>query len=98
MSRYIAAYDVTGEKRRRRIRAILSSYGQRVQQSVYEIIVEPHELPGLRVRLGAVLRPHDLFDLYPIDTQSNRTRLRWQRPPNGYDPVIVYDPDELCNR
>jgi CRISPR-associated protein Cas2 len=87
MSLYVAAYDVSRNGRRRRVAAILGRYGRRVQRSVFEIRVEPEELPHLRRRIGAVLGKHDAFDLFPVDLRDPRRRLRWQRPPYPEEPV-----------
>lgn len=39
MSRYIVCYDISDDKRRQRIASILDSYGDRVQESIFELPV-----------------------------------------------------------
>jgi len=89
MSYYVAAYDIAHGRRRRHVARILSSYGRRLQRSVFEIDLEPEDLPDLRRRIGALLDPADEFDLIPIDRRQPERRLRWQRPPYP-DPVVVF--------
>lgn len=89
MSLYVAAYDVSEDARRRRVARVLLSFGVRVQRSVFEVWLEPHEVPELRRRVGAVLARSDEFDLFPIDERGSRTRVSWQRPPASWAPVIL---------
>lgn len=87
MSLYVAAYDVSHGGHRLQIAKILAAYGRRVQRSVFEVAVEPEELPELKRRVGAWLDKDDAFDLYPIDRRDARRRIRWQRPPGPPEPV-----------
>ncbi|HKI18966.1 MAG TPA: CRISPR-associated endonuclease Cas2 [Isosphaeraceae bacterium] len=89
MSRYIAAYDVSDDRIRRRVSRVLDGYGQRLQLSVYEVWLEPEELPDFRRRVGSLLSESDQFDLVPIDVHPQRIRLRWQTGIDEYEPVIV---------
>ncbi len=89
MSQYVAAYDVSDDQRRRAVAAVLSSYGQRIQQSVFEIWLEPPELPELRRSIGPLLAVTDAFDLVPIDNRGTRPRYRWQRPVETQKAVLL---------
>jgi CRISPR-associated protein Cas2 len=89
MASYVAAYDVQNPGQRRRVAAVLKDYGQRVQRSVFEIWVEPAELPDLRRRIGAILNKTDCFDLYPVDVGDLRRRISWQRPPTLWQAVVL---------
>lgn len=40
MGRYIVCYDMSDDKRRHRIASILDSYGDRIQESVFELPVD----------------------------------------------------------
>ena len=40
MSRYIVCYDMSDDKRRQNIVSILDSYGDRIQESVFELPVD----------------------------------------------------------
>jgi CRISPR-associated protein Cas2 len=91
MSRYIAAYDVVEDDRRRRIAKILDRYGRRLQKSVFEVWLDPDELVDLRRELGAVLGFEDLCELIPIDLGPERARWHWGPPGEQYEPVNVVD-------
>jgi len=89
MSLYVATYDIANDGRRRAVARELARHGLRVQESVFEVWLEPDELRDLRIRLGAILSRVDAFDFYPVDLHGSRPRVRWSRPPEDYDPVIV---------
>ena len=40
MPRFVVCYDITSDQRRRRVAACLDAYGDRVQDSVFELLVE----------------------------------------------------------
>ena len=79
MSVYVAAYDVSDNGRRRRVAKVLASYGRRVQESVFEVCVDPDELSDFRLRVGLCLAAIDQFDLYPLDLRDPNRRIRWMR-------------------
>ena len=59
----LISYDVStvsseGKRRLRRIAKICKDYGQRVQFSVFECIVDPSQWTRLRHRLIEVIDPH----------------------------------------
>jgi CRISPR-associated protein Cas2 len=89
MSHYVAAYDISHPGRRSRVARVLLAYGRRVQRSVYEIQLEPEDLPELQRLVGMHLRRADLFDLYPVDRRDPRRRVRWQRPPVLRESVVL---------
>jgi CRISPR-associated protein Cas2 len=53
----LIAYDITSDRRRAEVSALLSEFGPRVQLSVFEI-----EFPGPRVRADLLRRLADLID------------------------------------
>ncbi len=79
MSRYIAAYDVSHPSQRAKVARVLSEYGRRLQWSVFEVDLEPIELPTLKRSVGALLAASDRFDLVPIDPDVRRARVTWQQ-------------------
>ena len=89
MSLFIAAYDIADDRRRRRVSRVLSGFGLRVQRSVFEVWLDPKDLPDFRQRVGALLRVQDEFDLFPVDERGSRTRISWQRPPDRWGPVLL---------
>jgi CRISPR-associated protein Cas2 len=89
MSTYVAAYDISHPTHRRQAAAVLVQYGRRIQRSVFEIDVEPEELPTLKRRVGVWLGKDDAFDLFPIDRRDPHRRIRWMKPPYPPDPVLI---------
>jgi CRISPR-associated endonuclease Cas2 len=87
MSHYVAAYDISDSRHRERVARILSRYGQRVQLSVFQIWIEPDDLPQLRREVGAYLALDDAFDLFPLDCRDPERRIRWQHAPPGREAV-----------
>jgi len=89
MSLYLAAYDISHPSQRAKVARELLEFGRRIQRSVFEVELEPEELPALQRRVGALLGKRDAFDLVPIDQRAARARLSWQRPPQGGAPVVL---------
>lgn len=79
MSLYIASYDIADDRRRTRVARLLLQYGTRIQQSVYELFLDPAELPEFRGELGVLLSVRDHFTLFPVDERGTRATLSWQR-------------------
>ena len=60
----VVSYDVStttaeGRRRLRRVAKACEDYGQRVQNSVFECLVDPEQWTRLRVRLLAEYDPHE---------------------------------------
>ena len=89
MSLHVAAYDVADDARRVRLAKVLLRYGRRVQQSVFEVWLEPGDLPDFRREVGALLGAEDAFDVFPMDVRPARARLRWRRAPEPWDAVVA---------
>lgn len=79
MSLYIAAYDISLPRTRLQVARVLGRYGERVQESVFEMSLDPDEVDELRIQLASLLDTRDFFDLYPIDDRGTRQHHRWQR-------------------
>lgn len=86
--RYIAAYDISDDRRRVAISKVLRRYGERIQESVFELRITPEELASVRFQIGVLLDRDDLFDFFPIDDRPNRERHRWMTQPRQWDAVI----------
>jgi CRISPR-associated protein Cas2 len=89
MSLYLAAYDISDDHRRERVARRLLQHGQRIQQSVYELWLEPEDLPLLRLELGSILARSDSFHLFPLDERGTRKSIAWQRELDNLGPVVV---------
>ena len=68
---------------------ILLGFGVRIQKSVFQVELEPDDLPDLQRSVGSLLSAEDRFDLLPVDLQPARPRLSWQNAPAGSAAVIV---------
>ncbi len=88
MSTYVAAYDIADNRRRRRLARALHGWGQRVQESVFEVSISPECMEEFQLEIGLLLGARDQFDLYPIDTREPRRRKRWQKP-LVYRPAVI---------
>ena len=53
----VATSDVPGQRRLRRVAKICKNYGQRVQYSVFECIVDPAQWTKLKQRLESEIEP-----------------------------------------
>jgi CRISPR-associated endonuclease Cas2 len=88
MSLYIAACDISDDDRRQSAAHVLLRYGERLQQSVYELWLEPEQVRILCREIGPLLAVTDSFYIFPIDERGSRATLAWQRPPAVFQPVI----------
>ncbi len=60
----LITYDITSDKKRRKIDKVLSSYGVRVNFSVFEVQVHKHQLCKLKEDLIAQMGERDSVRLY----------------------------------
>ncbi len=66
MRKWIVAYDIPDDKRRRKVALLLENYGDRVQFSVFEILTDGQDLDGLLKKLRDLLEDEeDSVRLYP---------------------------------
>ena len=67
---YVVSYDIADDRRRNAVAKILEDFGTRVQESVFDCLLEEIALLDLKERLGAVMdRDLDsirLPDLRPV--------------------------------
>lgn len=75
--RYLLAYDISDDKRLRRVLDVAKDFGLRLQYSVYLCDLDPMERVGLRVALRLVIDERidrvaivDLGDVERLDSQS----------------------------
>jgi CRISPR-associated protein Cas2 len=75
---YLIAYDVAtttpeGRRRLRRVARACEDYGQRVQYSVFECLVEPAQWLLLRTTLLEIIEPReDSLRIYALDENARR--------------------------
>jgi CRISPR-associated protein Cas2 len=64
---YIIAYDISGNKRRRKVAKILEMYGVRMNKSVFECFVVPDSFKKIQALIAEIIeRKKDSVLYYPI--------------------------------
>lgn len=64
---YLVTYDIPSNKRRKKVSDLLEGYGQRVQYSVFECLLEPKKFKELKNRLKKrVNLEEDSIRFYPL--------------------------------
>lgn len=87
----LVAYDVNvqtdeGKKRLRRIAKICESRGQRVQNSVFECLVDPAMWAGFKARLEKAINPSEDSLRYYYLGKNWRRRVEHFGAKPSYDP------------
>lgn len=78
---YIVTYDITSDKRRRKISDLLEGYGQRVQYSVFECALDPEKYQELKLRLYKRIQPsEDRVRIYPLSGHTIHSIEVWGGP------------------
>ena len=54
---HVIAYDISDDHRRARVAAILQTYGDRIQRSVFVCAIEPGLLAEARERISEIINP-----------------------------------------
>ncbi len=87
----LVTYDVNtvsegGSRRLRRVAKICQNYGQRVQNSVFECLVDPAQWTNLRYRLMEIFDPEkDSLRFYFLGANW-KNRVEHQGAKASYDP------------
>lgn len=72
----IDTHDRHGERRLRRVAKIAEGYGMRVQYSVFELVLDPHEIPGLLHQLEHTIdHNQDNVRIYRLGSASPMASL-----------------------
>jgi CRISPR-associated protein Cas2 len=53
----VVAYDISEDKRRSRVAAVLQAYGDRIQRSVFVATLDTQRLQEVRQRIGEIINP-----------------------------------------
>jgi CRISPR-associated protein Cas2 len=88
----LVTYDVNtasagGARRLRRVARICQNYGQRVQNSVFECLVDPEQWAQIQ---------HELFKIYEPDKDSLRFYFlgaNWKHRVEHHGAKATYDPE-----
>lgn len=76
----VATTTVEGQRRLRRVAKICEGFGVRVQQSVFELVLNPHELPLLLHRLDREIDfAQDNIRIYRLDERFPVAKLGTER-------------------
>lgn len=92
MDCWLVVYDTPDDARRRRFAAILDNYGDRVQQSVFEVRLTPEGRERLQRRLLAIVDgAADSLRLYPLchGCRGKVICLTSVGPEPWWDPEVV---------
>ena len=63
----LITYDISSDKRRRKVDKLLSSYGERVNYSVFELEVATSKYKKLKSKLKDLIGKNDSIRLYRLD-------------------------------
>lgn len=91
---FVVAYDISDEKRLRKVFKVMRNYGDHLQFSVFECQLTPSDLVRLRGELGQIIHHGEdqvLFvDLGPADGRGDRVITALGKPYTSLDaPCIV---------
>lgn len=71
---YLIAYDIADETRRRRLSNLLLGFGNRLQESLFSLHLDPAQLSTLRPRLESHLQPlEDTLHIIPLCARCEQT-------------------------
>jgi CRISPR-associated endonuclease Cas2 len=71
MQRFVVSYDIHAPAVRRRVARLLSRRGQRVQESVFEVLMPLSALHRMLRALERILEPTDSILAYAISGQAH---------------------------
>lgn len=75
MARFVVCYDVANDRRRREIAACLDGYGDRIQESVFELAVDRALMEGCLAEISAIIdRSEDNIAIYRLCGSCERER------------------------
>ena len=72
---YLVVYDISNEKRLRRIARILQRYGRRVQESVFECELERGRYEELVDRLKREIHGEDKLFIYHLSSNTEKEKI-----------------------
>ncbi|MBF0625851.1 MAG: CRISPR-associated endonuclease Cas2 [Magnetococcales bacterium] len=90
--RYIVCYDVTATRRRTRLAVCLDGFGDRVQKSVFEAVLDAGLFDKMVSEITAVISPtQDSVLIYPLcaNCAGKVLRLGVEGPVPGEEQVFV---------
>jgi CRISPR-associated protein Cas2 len=67
---WVIAYDSPSNKRRRKLAKLLEGYGERLQWSVFECRLQPHQLLRLRQLLAMIATAEDSVRIWAVPQRA----------------------------
>jgi CRISPR-associated protein Cas2 len=87
---YVVVYDIPCDKRRKKISNLLEGYGNRVQYSVFECILNKSKYDELRTRLRKKVNlSEDSLRFYPLTRHTLSQIEAWGSPPVMEFPTSI---------
>lgn len=81
MLRLLLSYDIAHPKRRLKASQCLLDHGERVQESVFDLLISPQDWARLRQDLDALLDPvHDQWRAWPLCAQDRADAIELGLP------------------
>jgi len=88
--RWVVAYDVCDDRRRRRVEKALRGYGFRVQYSVFECRIDTRKLERLKRELALEVEAEDSLRFYPLcEACERKIRTVPEDDPFDSEPIVV---------
>jgi CRISPR-associated protein Cas2 len=79
---YLVTYDISCDKRRKKVSDLLEGYGRRVQYSVFECVLAKQKYDELRQRLKQKVNlTEDSVRFYPLSGHTVSQVEVWGEPP-----------------
>lgn len=78
---YLITYDISDDKRRKKVSDLLEGYGVRVQYSVFECVLMKSKYDELRKRLKKRVKEGDSVRFYPLSAHTLSQVEVWGEPP-----------------
>ena len=85
---YIISYDIRDDRRRKRVHKTLKGFGENVQESVFEAIVDGQQFQQMKQKVQHLIREHDKVRYYylcekcqqkMVGTPGHPSALLWPR-------------------
>ena len=86
---YLVTYDISCNKRRKKVSDLLEGYGQRVQLSVFECVLPTKKYEELKSRLGRRVEPEDNIRIYPLSAHTLGQVEIWGKVPLSQPPKSI---------
>ena len=76
--RWLLAYDISNDRKRKRVAGVMEGQGLRVQRSVFSVECTQHTMVALLFRLDSMIDRDDCVDAWPVVHHAGLP-TPWQR-------------------